>query len=51
MYKIVSQNKFLRSRLRNYVNVTASKLYYNAHNLSHIHYASIVWYGYSKIHL
>ena len=49
--KIVSKKLFLLSQLRYYVNVKARKLFYNAHILSHINYASTLWGGCSEGHL
>ena len=50
--KIVSKQKlFLFSQLRYYVNVKARKLFYSAHILSYINYASTLWDGCSEVHL
>ncbi|WP_419626843.1 hypothetical protein, partial [Thiolapillus sp.] len=49
--KIVSKKLFLLSQLRYYVNVKARKLFYSAHILSHINYASTLWDGCSEVHL
>ena len=43
--KRVSQNIFLLSKLRCYVDTDALKLFFFAHCLSHINYASTVWYN------
>ena len=42
VYKIVSKKLFLLFQLRYYVNVKARKLFYSAHILSNINYASTV---------
>ena len=47
MCKIVSKNPV--SQLMYYVNVTARKLFYSAHILSDIIYASTMWDGCSEI--
>ena len=49
--KTVSKNLFLLSQLRYYVNVKARKLFYSAHILSDINYASTLWDGCSEVHL
>ena len=49
--KTVSKTLFLLSQLRYYVNVQARKLFYSAHILSHINYASNLWDGCSEVHL
>ena len=49
--KTVSKNLFLLSQLRYYVNVKARKLFYSAHILSYINYASTLWDGCSEVHL
>ena len=49
--KIVSKNLFLLSQLSYHVNVKACKLFYSAHILSHVNYASILWDGCSEVHL
>ena len=49
--KIVSKKLFLLFQLRYYVNVKARKLFYSAHILSDINYASTLWDGCSEVHL
>ncbi|WP_419600928.1 hypothetical protein, partial [Thiolapillus sp.] len=49
--KIVSKKLFLLSQLRYYVNVKARKLFYSAHILSHINYASTLWDDCNGVHL
>ena len=51
--KITSKKLVLLSQLRYYVNVKARKLFYSAHILSHIIYASILclWDGCSEVSL
>ena len=50
--KLYIKNKFfLLSQLRYYVNVKAHKLFYSAHILSHVNYASTLWDGFSEVHL
>ena len=49
--KLYQKIFFLLSRLRYYVNVKARKLFYSAHILSHINYASTLWDGCSEVHL
>ena len=49
--KIYKKKLFLLSQLGYCVNVKARKLFYSAHILSNIHYASTLWDGCSKVHL
>ena len=49
--KHVSKNLFLLSQLRHYVDSDARKIFFQAHLLSHINYASTVWSGASEVHL
>ena len=49
--KHVSKNLFLPSQLRHYVDSDARKIFFQAHLLSHINYASTVWSGASEVHL
>ena len=45
------QKPVLAFTTRVYISVTAYKLFYNAHILSHITYASTVWDGCNEVHL
>ena len=49
--KRVSKKKILLSQLRHYVDSDARKIFFQAHLLSHINYASTVWSGASEVHL
>ena len=49
--KHVSKNLFLLSQLRHYVDSDARKIFFQAHLLSHINYASTVRSGASEVHL
>ena len=49
--KLYQKKLFLLSQLRYYVNVKARKLFYSAHILSHINYASTLWDGCSEVSL
>ena len=49
--KIVSRNLFLLKKLRLYVNVDARKLFFQAHCLSHINYASTIWCNAGDVHI
>ena len=49
--KHVSKKKILLSQLRHYVDSDARKIFFQAHLLSHINYASTVWSGASEVHL
>ena len=49
--KTVSKKLVLLSQLRYYVNVKARKLFYSAHIVSYINYASTLWDGCSEVHL
>ena len=51
MCKKLSQNLFLMSKLRHFVNTKTLKLFFYAHIKSHIDYASPVWDGCSQNHL
>ena len=49
--KIVSRNLFLLKKLKLYVNPDARKLFFQAHCLSHISYASTVWCNAGEVHI
>ena len=49
--KVVSKNVYLLSKLKDFVDVDARLLYYNAHIRSHIDYVSTVWDGCEDVHL
>ena len=49
--KHLSKNVFLLSQVRHYVDSDARKIFFHAHLLSHINYASTVWSGASEVHL
>ena len=49
--KRVSQNLYLLNKLTQYVNVATRKLFFHAHCLSYINYASTVWSGANETHL
>ena len=50
--KHLSKNLFLLSQLRHYVDSDARrKIFFQAHLLSHINYASTVWSGVREVHL
>ena len=51
MCKHLFKNLFLLSQLRHYVDSDARKIFFQAHLLSHINYASTVWSGASEVHL
>ena len=49
--KQVAQNLFLLVQLRKYVDIDCRKLFFNAHLMAHINYASTVWSNASEVHL
>ena len=49
--KHISKNLFLLSQLRHYVDSDARQIFFQAHLLSHINYASTVCSGASEVHL
>ena len=49
--KQVARNLFLLKRLSHYVDTPTRKLFYEAHCLSHINYASTIWSGASDVHI
>jgi hypothetical protein len=49
--KRLSQNLFLLSQLKFYLNNHALKIFFHAHIMSHINYASTIWSGASKNNL
>ena len=49
--KHLSKNLFLLSQLRHYVDSDVREIFFQAHLLSHINYASTVWNGASEVHL
>ena len=49
--KQVAQNLFLPGQLRKYVDIDCRKLFFNAHLMAHINYASTVWRNASEVHL
>ena len=49
--KTVSRNVFLLNKLKHYVNTDARKLFFQAHCLSHINYASMIWCNASEVHI
>jgi hypothetical protein len=49
--KQVSRNIYLLSQLSNYVSMNALKLFFHAHCMSHINYASSIWCNASEVHL
>lgn len=49
--KTISRNLFLLSKLKHFVNTDARKLFFLAHCLSHINYASTVWCNASEVHI
>ena len=48
--KRISQNIYLLNKLRHYVDVEASKLFFHAHCLSYINYASTIWSQTNETH-
>ena len=46
--KKVSRNLFLLFKLKHYVDSDARKLFFDAHVMSHINYASVIWRGASE---
>ena len=46
--KKVSRNLFLLFKLKHYVDSNARKLFFDAHVMSHINYASVIWRGASE---
>ena len=48
LIKKLSRNTFLLSKLKFYTNIHNLKLFFNAHIMSHINYASTTWDGCSK---
>ncbi|KAK7096772.1 hypothetical protein V1264_003836 [Littorina saxatilis] len=51
MNKTLSRNMFLFSQLRYYVDTSVLKLFYHAHILSHLSYASTLWDNCSDVHM
>ena len=49
--KKLSRNLYLLSKLRSYADQNALLMFYNAHIMSHINYASSVWDGACEVHL
>jgi hypothetical protein len=49
--KIVARNVHLLGKLKFYVDIDARLMFFNAHILSHINYASTVWSGAGEVHL
>ena len=49
--KHVARNLFLLGQLRKYVDIGCRKLFFNAHLMAHINYASTVWSSSSEVHL
>ena len=49
--KQVARNLFLLVQLRKYVDIDCRKLFFNAHLMAHINYASTVWSNASEVHL
>ena len=49
--KQVALNLFLLGQLRKYVDIDCRKLFFNAHLMAHINYASTVWSNASEVHL
>lgn len=49
--KVVSKNLYLLSKLRHYADLEALKLFYYAHIMPHINYASTLWDNCSDVHL
>ena len=48
--KQVARNLFLLVQLRKYVDIDCRKLFFNAHLMAHINYASTVWSNASEVH-
>ena len=51
MCKKVSRNLFLLNKLKHYVNSDIRRLFFHAHCLSHINYASTLWCNASDVHI
>ena len=49
--KHLSNNLLMLSQLRHYVDSDARKIFFQAHLISHIKFASTVWSGASEVHL
>ena len=49
--KKLARNMFLLNRLKFYIDVDARKMFFNAHCLSHINYASTIWSNAAENHL
>ena len=49
--KRLSQNIFLLSRLRHYVDTNALRMFFFAHCVSHINYASTIWCNAAEAHI
>ena len=49
--KTVSKNVFLLHKLKHYVNTDVRKLFFHAHCLSHINYASTIWCSAGEVHI
>jgi hypothetical protein len=49
--KQLARNLFLLSQLKHFVSQEALELFYNAHCMSHINYASTIWSGAAQVHL
>ena len=48
--KQVARNLFLLGQLRKYVDIDCRKLFFNAHLMKHINYASTAWSNASEVH-
>jgi len=48
--KQVARNLLLLGQLRKYVDIDCRKLFFNAHLMAHINYASTVWSNASEVH-
>ena len=49
--KQVARKIFLLGQLRKYVDIDCRKLFFNAHLMAHINYASTVWSNANEVHL
>ena len=50
IFKQVARNLFLLVQLRKYVDIDCRKLFFNAHLMAHINYASTEWSNASEVH-
>ena len=49
--KKLARNLFLHGQLKHYLSIDCRKMFFNAHLLAHINYASTLWSNASEVHL